>query len=61
MFLTKRALLLSLLGGATSTALPRMAAAQSGDDFYRGKTIKVIVPTGPAGPMRSTAISPMSG
>ena len=49
MFLTKRALLLSLLGGAASTALPRMAAAQSGDEFYRGKTIKVIVPTGPGG------------
>jgi tripartite-type tricarboxylate transporter receptor subunit TctC len=49
MFMTKRVLLLSLLGGAASTALPRTIPAQSGEDFYHGKTIKVIVPTGPGG------------
>jgi tripartite-type tricarboxylate transporter receptor subunit TctC len=49
MSMTKRALLLSLMSGATSTVLPRAASAQSGEEFYRGKAIKVIVPTGPGG------------
>ena len=49
MSMTKRALLLSLLSGATSTAFARAASAQSGEEFYRGKAIKVIVPTGPGG------------
>ena len=41
MSVTKRAMLLSLLCGATSTVLPRAASAQSAEEFYRGKSIKV--------------------
>lgn len=49
MFMTKRTMLLSLLCGATSTMLPWTASAQSAEEFYRGKSIKVIIPTGPGG------------
>jgi hypothetical protein len=34
---------------AVATALPVPAAAQTADDFYRGKTITIIVPIGPGG------------
>jgi tripartite-type tricarboxylate transporter receptor subunit TctC len=46
--LSLAALSLAALSLATSTLLAP-ASAQPVEDFYRGKTIKVIVPTGPGG------------
>jgi tripartite-type tricarboxylate transporter receptor subunit TctC len=42
-------LLLSIATGMAATAAVTAASAQTVEDFYRGKVIKVIVPTGPGG------------
>ena len=45
---TRRAVFLALAALLQAIMLPALAAAQD-DDFYRGKTISIIIPIGPGG------------